>query len=267
MPLRTVYAWAALSGETAKSLPQRELSAVRLTEGLLYQTINIHTNVPEITVDLIIGNANDFQTIALQKSGALCVLSQIAILVMLGAVQLYHKPGSGTVKVSNVSPQYLLSGKPHRIGTQKIIPEMALFFCHVLSQLLCRWNELLIMFRLHYNPSVTASPCHLPLHKGGQGVSAASAARIRRGASCIAVRLQSLRHGFAVPPPFTQGRLRGGCGVSRSDKAWCVMHRSALTIPPSRLRRATSLCTREAKGWVRVSRLPCAKGAVSRQAD
>ncbi len=34
-------------------------------------------------------------------------------------------------------------------------------------RLLCKRKKLLMMLRLHGNPSVTASPCHLPLHKGG----------------------------------------------------------------------------------------------------
>ena len=41
-------------------------------------------------------------------------------------------------------------------------PERNLFM-----ELLCKWNQLFVMLRLHCNPSVTASPCHLPLHKGG----------------------------------------------------------------------------------------------------
>ena len=51
----------------------------------------------------------------------------------------------------------------------KVVPQETLFFCHFFSQLLCQWNQLFIVLRLHDNPSVTASPCHLPLHKGGFG--------------------------------------------------------------------------------------------------
>ena len=76
-----------------------------------------------------------------------------------------------TVKVRNVSSKYLLPWKTDWIGTQKIIPKMSFFFCHFFSQLLCQWNQLLIMLWLHYNPSVTASPCHLPLHKGDFGAA------------------------------------------------------------------------------------------------
>ena len=57
------------------------------------------------------------------------------------------------------------------------------------------------------NPSVTAAPCHLPLHKGG--------IEFRRDEGIL---------------PY------GVCRKEVGEK----------TIPPSRLRRATSLCTREA---------------------
>ena len=94
---------------------------------------------------------------------------------------------------------------------------------------------------------------------------------------------------------LTEGLSAGGVGILK-----CLMGNSAglerrsyrerrsfgfITIPPSRLRRATSLCTREALarstttrrfmdaalrlagGGAPEKRLPCAKGAVSRQAD
>nr|DAG32435.1 MAG TPA: hypothetical protein [Caudoviricetes sp.] len=51
---------------------------------------------------------------------------------------------------------------------------------------------------------------------------------------------QSLRHGFAAPPPFTQG----SCSLPPALRATSLTEGG--TIPPSRLRRATSLYTREA---------------------
>ena len=44
---------------------------------------------------------------------------------------------------------------------------MRLFFSHIFAQLFCQWNQLSVVFSLHHNPAVTASPCHLPFHKGG----------------------------------------------------------------------------------------------------
>ena len=94
---------------------------------------------------------------------------------------------------------------------------------------------------------------------------------------------------------LTEGLSAGGVYILK-----CLMGNSAglerrsyrerrsfgfITIPPSRLRHATSLCTREALarstttrrfmdaalrlagGGAPEKRLPCAKGAVSRQAD
>ena len=73
------------------------------------------------------------------------------------------------IKINDKFSQYLLPGKANRIISQEIIPETPFFLRHFFSQFLRQWNDLLIMFPLHHNPSVTAAPCHLPLHKGGFG--------------------------------------------------------------------------------------------------
>ena len=131
-------------------------------------------------------------------------------------------------------------GKFRRIGA-KIIPRASFFW-------------------LHYNPSVTASPRHLPLHKGGFGAlynqhavlwtrpfGTRAEARPKKG-SLVQRELSAVR--------LTEGLSAGGVGILK-----CLMGNSAglerrsyrerrsfgfITIPPSRLRRATSLCTREA---------------------
>ena len=97
-------------------------------------------------------------------------------------------------------------------------------------------------------------------------------------------------YGFLAPPDqqavqdlrHVGGPLKGGgrvvaLDVSQHGGSWCSLY--LWTIPPSRLRRATSLCTREARQPLRlaalgtspytgearkrVQRLPCVRGAVA----
>ena len=51
-------------GSAPGSLVQRELSA-KLTEGLLDNLIDMLTDAAEISIDFVVGNPNDFQTIPL----------------------------------------------------------------------------------------------------------------------------------------------------------------------------------------------------------
>ena len=86
---------------------------------------------------------------------------------MSGTVKLYDELCLCTVKIGNILSENLLTRKADGIDTQKIIPKVLFFFGHILSQHFCGCDNVFIMFSLHYNPSVTAKPCHLPLHKGG----------------------------------------------------------------------------------------------------
>ena len=79
------------------SLVQRELSA-KLTEGLLYRSIDILTHATEVSVDFVVGDTNDAQTIPLQKSGTVCILFNISILIVLRTIQLNDKFCFCTIK-------------------------------------------------------------------------------------------------------------------------------------------------------------------------
>ena len=103
------------------SLVQRELSA-KLTEGLLYRSIDILTHATEVSVDFVVGDTNDFQTISLQKSVTVCIFFNISILKVLRTIQLNDNFCFCTIKISDIFSKYLLSGKTDRIGTQKVIP-------------------------------------------------------------------------------------------------------------------------------------------------
>ena len=103
------------------SLVQRDLSAM-LTEGLLYRSIDILTHAKEVSVDFVVGDMNDSQTIPLQKSGTVCILFNISILIVLRTIQLNDKFCFCTIEISDIFSKYLLSGKTDRIGAQKVVP-------------------------------------------------------------------------------------------------------------------------------------------------
>ncbi len=70
-------------------------------------------------------------------------------------VKLYNELSLCTVKICNIPSENLLARKADGVGTQKIIPKVFFFFCHILSQHFCGWHNIFIVFSLHYNPSVT----------------------------------------------------------------------------------------------------------------
>ena len=135
---------------------------------MLYRSIDILTNSTEISADIVVGNTDDSQTISLQKSGAVCIFFDVSILIVLRTIQLNDEFCFCAIKISDIFSKYLLSGKTDRIGAQKVVPQMPFFLGHFFSQLFCQRNQLLIVLWLHDNPDLTA---------------------------------------YAVPPPFTQGRL------------------------------------------------------------
>ena len=108
-------------GSAQGSLVQRELSA-KLTEGLLYRSIDIRTNSTEISADFVVGDTNDSQSISLQKSGAVCIFFDVSILIVLRAIQFNDEFCFCAIEISNIFSQHLLSGKTDWVGTQKIIP-------------------------------------------------------------------------------------------------------------------------------------------------
>ncbi len=71
-------------GSAQGSLVERELSA-KLTEGLLYCSIDIRTNSTEISADFVVGDTKDSQPIPLQKSG-------VAGIILLVVLWLHDNP-------------------------------------------------------------------------------------------------------------------------------------------------------------------------------
>ena len=87
---------------------QRELSA-KLTEGLLYRSIDMRTNPTEISADFVVGNTDDYQTILFQKSGAVCILFDVSILIVLRTIQLNDEFcfGCKAIPPSRLTPCHL----------------------------------------------------------------------------------------------------------------------------------------------------------------
>ena len=53
--------------------------------------------------------------------------------IVPSAVQLYNKLCTAAVKIGYIIAYHFLAQKPHRIFLKKIIPQVSLFLCHVLS--------------------------------------------------------------------------------------------------------------------------------------
>ena len=98
--------------------------------------VNIFANTPKVTHDFVVGNSQYSKTIRFQKSGSFCVFFNFCWLKMLRTVQFDDQFCLGAVKIRNISTQNLLSGKFYRIASEKIIPKMSLFLCHIFAKFL-----------------------------------------------------------------------------------------------------------------------------------
>ncbi len=94
---------------TAGVSPQGCKLSAKLTEGLLYLSIDKLTNSGKISFHLIVGNTNDFQTISFQKSSAFCIFQGTFILIVLRSIQFNHEFCFCAIEINNIFPQYLLS--------------------------------------------------------------------------------------------------------------------------------------------------------------
>jgi hypothetical protein len=63
---------------------------------------------------------------------------------MLAAVDFYHQPGFGAVKIHNVSPDGFLPKKTDGILLQKLEPQMPFFGSHVFSEMIGKVFEVTV---------------------------------------------------------------------------------------------------------------------------
>ena len=84
-------------------------------------------------VDLRIGYPDNFQIKPFQKLCALCILYNTIPFVVLRTIQFHNKLCLRTIEIYNRSSNHFLSGKPYRICTQEIIPQVPFLFCHFLA--------------------------------------------------------------------------------------------------------------------------------------
>lgn len=98
--------------------------------------------------------------------GSLDVIFNANRFIVLGSVQFYDQPSFGTIKIDDISVYYLLPKKTHRVGAQKIIPEMSFFLCHLFSEFLCVWTQFLVVMVVHFPipPPTSWAP---PFARGG----------------------------------------------------------------------------------------------------
>ena len=137
-------------------------------EGLLNRNIYILTNPGEITTYFIIGNPQHTNTVLLKVRCSFCIVFHALIFVMLSPIQFHDQLCFCAVKVCDVFAENLLPQEFNRIATKKVIPQMPFLLWSYSYEDLLRWKrEIYCVCSPFYNPSVTASPCHLPLHKGG----------------------------------------------------------------------------------------------------
>ena len=114
----------------------RRLSA-KLTEGLFNCSIDMLADSAKVLIDFVIGNADDFQAVAFQKSSSLGVVFDTSVLVMLRTVQFNNQFRFRTVEINDIFAQYLLPQKSDWIGAEIIVPKVSFFFCHFLAQMFC----------------------------------------------------------------------------------------------------------------------------------
>ena len=122
---------------------------------LLNKMIDMFTNTSEITVDLRIRYSHYCQSVVLKKSSSFLIMLFTIVCVMPGTIKLYNELCLGAIKIHNVFSHNSLTHKPYRIFSQKVIPKMLFFFCHIFSEHPCNGNYLLVVFSLHNNPSVS----------------------------------------------------------------------------------------------------------------
>lgn len=87
-----------------------------------------------------IGISQNLYSKAMQIFIAYLIIFFTFFLVMLRAVKFYCKSCRAAIKIKNVFADCSLPHKDFRRTLQKIIPKVSFLFCHVLSELSCKFS-------------------------------------------------------------------------------------------------------------------------------
>ena len=130
---------------------------------------NIFAYRTELSHDCLVGIAQDCQSKPFQILVSFLIGCLSLLFIMLGSIQLNDKLLFVTVKICDIVSDDLLSAEVDRERTQKIVPKVPLFFCHVFPERPGILEECFILFDFHSSPlSPSVRTGHFPL-RGKQG--------------------------------------------------------------------------------------------------
>ena len=117
--------------------------------------INIFTNTSKVFKYFCIWYSDNRQSVFFKGSRSFFIMLLSFLSIVSRAVKLDDKLCLCAVKIRDILAENFLARKANGISAQKIIPKIFFLFGHILSQHFSGWNNVFIVFSLHYNPSVT----------------------------------------------------------------------------------------------------------------
>lgn len=98
---------------------------------------NIFANTAKIPIHLSIGISQNPQSQRTELRIPLRICQLARSIIMLRTIQLNDNFCAGNIEINNIFADHLLPVNHHWKISQKIIPKMTLFLCHVFSQRSC----------------------------------------------------------------------------------------------------------------------------------
>ena len=77
-------------------------------------------------------------------SGAVCIFFDVPVLIMLRAIQLDNQKRFVAKEMSNVVANNFLTAESGLAKTQTVVPQVTLFFRHILTQRLCQGQQFIV---------------------------------------------------------------------------------------------------------------------------
>ena len=135
---------------------------------LRYSSVDCCTHRIQMMIDINICEPQHLQSKGFQVMCSLKILGLLFRVVVLRAVKLYDQQSLCAIKVNNILSQRTLPAKLYRMISQKTIPEGVFFFCCILTKLLRKSFDRIVLF--HINFILTPHPTSLTLgHLPPQG--------------------------------------------------------------------------------------------------